>query len=46
VDGAGQELVDLIGRQVDELLSQREHLAHAHPEDHVGGGVGTLAAFL
>jgi hypothetical protein len=43
VDGAGQELVDLVGWQVDELLGQRDDVTHAHTEDHVGGGVGTLA---
>jgi hypothetical protein len=45
VDGAGQQPVDLVGRQVDELLGQREHLAHAHTQDdiYIGGGVGIFA---
>jgi hypothetical protein len=43
VDGAGQQLVDLLGWQVDELLGQLEDVAHAHAEDHVSGALGTLA---
>src|SRR5215207_4285974 len=42
VDRAGQQLVDLVGWQVDELLGQPEHLAHAHADELLSCAVGAL----
>jgi hypothetical protein len=43
VDRAGQQLVELVGWQVDELLGQRDDVAHTHAEEDLGGGVGVFA---
>jgi hypothetical protein len=43
MDRTGQQLVDLVGGQVDGLLGQREDVAHTHADEDVSGAVGTSA---